>query len=97
MPLAKLRVDPIGKPMLHLKSADDRLDRAAELDDCAVARGLDHCPAVLGHCGSCNLGHERMHGREGTNLVLLHHARRADDIGDKNGGEAAGQPFRVIG
>jgi hypothetical protein len=58
---------------------------------------FDHVPPVLGDRRCSDLGHEGMHGRKGADLVLFHHARRADDIGDEDGGEAARQPFRIGG
>ena len=80
---------PCRHRLLDGRGAGHRVHDAGELDEEAVAHGLEEPPLMLGDLGLDHLGAERPDRGEGAGLVLPHHLRIADDIGGEDGGEAA--------
>ena len=66
---------------LHLDRAAHRVDDAGELDQQAVAGGLDDAAAMLGDLGVDQFAAERLQRRERAFLVRAHQPRVAGDIG----------------
>ena len=80
----------LGHLALHLDRAAHRIDDAGELDQQAVAGGLDDAAAMLGDLGVDQFAPKRLQRGERALLVRAHQPRVAGDIGGENGGEAAG-------
>src|SRR5580700_6313488 len=73
--------------MLDRRRADDRVDDARELDEKAIARGLDDPAAVPGDRGVEKIAAQGFEGTQRADLVRAHEAAVADDIRRENGGE----------
>jgi hypothetical protein len=79
-----LRLDvgvALGHPALHLDSKAHRVDDAGELDQHAVAGGLDDAAAVRGDLGVAQFGPDPFEGGERALLISSHQPRVAGDIG----------------
>ena len=70
-----------GHRPLHLNRAAHGVDDAGELDQQAVAGGLDDAAAMLGDLRVDQLAPDRLQPRERAFLVRAHQPRIADDIG----------------
>ena len=73
--------------------AGDRLDDARELDQDAVAGGLDDAALVLGDVRIDQVAAMRLEPRQGAGFVLAHQPAVAGDIGGENGREPAFDPL----
>src|SRR5262249_2404187 len=81
--------DPgLGHPFLQLDGAANRIDRAGELDQHAVTHHLDNPTVVSRDKRTQNVASTNFERRQRADLVLLHKAAVANDIGGKNGGKA---------
>ena len=80
----------LGHRLLHLDRAAHRIDDAGELDQQAVAGGLDDAAVVLGDLRVDQLAAERFEPFERAFLVRPHQPRIARHIGGEDRGEAAG-------
>jgi len=67
-------------PPLHGERAADRVDDASELDQHAVARGLDDVAAVAGDRGVDELATVCLERSQGADLVDAHQPAIADDV-----------------
>jgi hypothetical protein len=87
----------LGHPTLHGDRAGDRLNDTRELDQDAVARGLDDAALVLSDLWIDQLATMGSEPRDSANLVLTHEASVADDIGGEYGREPAFDPLFAQG
>ena len=74
---------------LHLDRAAHGIDHARELQQQAVARGLDDAPSVAGDCRVDHLLAKGFQRRQRAALVAAHQPRVARDVGRDDGGKAA--------
>ena len=74
---------------LHLRRAQNGVGDALELDQHAVAGGLDDAPAILGDCRIDELEPVGLQARERALLIDLHEAAVADDVRRHDRGEPA--------
>ena len=79
----------LGHPALQRQGGRDRVHRAAELDQDAVAHELDDAAAMVADDGLEDLPAALLQGRERAGLVRLHQAAVADHVGHQHGGQAA--------
>ena len=102
--VAEVHTDPESDPLffrcpgialdhllLHGNRASDRFDDGRELDQNAIAGGLDDATAMLGDFGIDELTADRMQCRESTLFVRAHQPRIAGDISGQDRSEAAGR------
>ncbi len=80
----------LGHRLLHLDRAAHRVDDAGELDQHAVAGGLDDAAAVLGDLRIEELAAQRLEAFERAFLVRPHQPRIPRHIGGEDRGETAG-------
>jgi len=76
---------PRGHLLLHLDRAAHRFDGAGELDQHAVAGGLDDAPAAFGDLGIDDVAQRRLEARQRPFLVRFHQTGIADHIGGEYG------------
>ena len=76
-------------PALKLQRAGDRVHRAAELDQHAIAHDLHDAPAMGADGRLENRCPPLRQGSKRAGLIRLHEAAVADHIGDEDGGQAA--------
>ena len=90
----RLSVGDIGvalrHPLLHRDRAAHRIDDAGELDQQAVAGGLDDAAVMLGDLRIDELAAQRPEAFEGALLVGAHQPRIARHIGREDRRETAG-------
>ena len=93
-----------GYCRLHLGRATQRVDDAGELDQEAVAGGLDDAAAMLGDLRIDDFGAQRLEPAEGAFLVGFDQARVARDIGREDRREPTfdasspcAAPWRLLG
>ena len=79
----------LGHPALDLGGALDGLDDARELDQHAIAAGLDDPALVLGDRGIDQLEPVRPQARERARFVRLHEPAVAHHVGGEDHGEPA--------
>ena len=84
---------------LHLDRAAHGIDHARELQQQAVARGLDDAPSMAGDCWVDHLLPKGFQRRQRAALVPAHQPRVARDVSRHDGGKAAllghsGRPAR---
>jgi hypothetical protein len=70
--------------MLHFECAAHRVDDAAELDNCAIARALDDSTVVYGDGRIDQVAAQRPQPRQNPVLVGSGKPRIADDIGHQD-------------
>jgi hypothetical protein len=75
--------------LLHLDRAAHRLDHAGELDQDAVAGGLDHASSVLCDFRVDQLPAMRLELGKGPRLVHTHQSAVARDIGGQDSSQLA--------
>ena len=80
----------LGQSRLHLGCAAQRVDNAGELDQEAVAGGLDEAAVVLGDFRIDEFAPQRLEAFERAFLVRPHQPRIPRDIGGENRCETAG-------
>ena len=80
----------LGHRLLHLDRAAHRIDDAGELDQQAVAGGLDDAAVVLGDLRIDELAAQRFEAFERAFLVRPHQPRIPRHIGGEDRGETAG-------
>jgi hypothetical protein len=83
----------LGHVALDFDGAAYRIDDAGELDQQAVARGLDDAAAVLGDLGIDKLAPMRLQPGERLLLLGSHQPAVAGDIGRQNGRQASLDPL----
>src|SRR3984957_1250390 len=74
----------LEESMLQLDRAADCVDHAAKFDDEAVARALDHAPAMDGDRGLDQVAPQRAQARQDPILVGARQPRVPDDIRYEN-------------
>ena len=74
---------------LHFRRALHRVDHARELDQHAVAGGLENAAARLGDRRVDDLGAQALQARERAFLVCAHHAAEAHHVGGEDRRKAA--------
>ncbi len=80
-------------PRCTATRAGDRFDDARELDQNAVAGGLDDAALVLGNLRVDQLAAMGAQPRQRAGLVLAHQPAVAGDIGGEDGRKPALDPF----
>ncbi len=83
----------LGHPELNLHRAARSIEHAVELDQEAVAHGLENAPVVSGDGGIEEFPPMGFHRAESALFVGLHQAAVANDIGRQDGGQA---PFDLF-
>ena len=78
------RVIGFGDGALRRDGAFDRIDRAGELDQGAIAHELDDATTMSGDDRVEDVGAERLKARQGADLVGPHEPRIADHVGAQN-------------
>jgi len=104
--VAEVDADPEGDPLflecpgiafghssLYGNRASDGFDHARELDQNAVAGGLNDAAAVLGDLGIDQCGAMRLEPREGIFLVGAHEPAVTRHVRGENGGQPAFEPL----
>jgi hypothetical protein len=81
----------LGHRLLHRDRAAHRIDDAGELDQQAVAGGLDDAALVLGDLRIEELAAQRLEAFKRAFLVQPHQPRIARDISGEDRGETAGR------
>ena len=81
-----------GHFALHLDRTAHRVDDAGELDQQAVAGGLDDATPMLGDFGIAEFTANRTQRRERALFVLAHQPRIAGDIDRQNGRQSSLDP-----
>ena len=74
---------------LHLDGALDRIDDAGELDQEAIAHGLDNAPFVPGNCRGDELLAVGYQLRKRAGLIRLHETAVADHVSGQDRGQTA--------
>jgi len=83
----------LGHPALQIDRAAHRVDDAGEFDEEAIAGGLDDAAAVFDDLGVEKLAPVALQCGERAFLVQPHQPRVAGNIGGKDRGKAALNPF----
>ena len=86
VPLRRQRRVAIGQGCLHLRGASQRVDDTGELDQEAVAGGLDEAPVMFGDARVDDLPPQCPQGRQRALFVDADQPRIADDIGGEDRG-----------
>jgi hypothetical protein len=84
---------PLAHRLLHLDRAAQGIDDTGELDQKAVARGLDDAAPMFGDLGIDQFTAARSKRRESARFVLSHQTTVAGHIGGENGREPAFDPL----
>ena len=81
--------------VLHFDRAADRVNHAAELDDCAVAGAFDNPTAMGGDGGVDEIAAQPPDARQRAVLVSAGEPAVADNIGDQDRRKFAGLAHRA--
>src|SRR5262249_33934120 len=79
----------LGHAVLEVYGTLHSVDRASELDQCAIADDLEDTALVLGDQWLQHLPAPRLEGSERSGLIPLHKPAVADHVGGEDGGQAA--------
>ena len=85
----------LGHRALHCDHARHRVDDARELEQQAIAHGLDYATAVLANRWIDQLRAVSPQGGQCAGLVRAHQPHIAGNIGRDDGGKFAGDPALV--
>jgi len=88
-PLGRHAGVALDEALLHFDGATHRVDRAAELDDRAIAGAFDNSAVMHRDCRIDEVAAERPQARERALLVGAGEPAIADDVGDQDRGELA--------